>query len=68
MEDMHGMSTEEFRKAGYALIDWICDYREKVKDLPVRSLVKPVGISNLLHSTRHESLMNISYLHVSEGI
>ncbi len=42
MEDMHGMSTEEFRKAGYALIDWICDYREKVKDLPVRSLVKPV--------------------------
>ena len=35
------MNTEEFRKYGHQLIDWIADYRAHVADLPVRSQVKP---------------------------
>lgn len=35
------MSPEEFRRAGYALIDWIADYRQRVENLPVLSQVKP---------------------------
>lgn len=35
------MNTEEFRKIGHQLIDWIADYRERIPDLPVRSRVEP---------------------------
>jgi aromatic-L-amino-acid decarboxylase len=34
-----GMTPEEFRSAGHALIDWIADYRERVPQLPVRARV-----------------------------
>ncbi|RPJ24680.1 MAG: aspartate aminotransferase family protein [Chloroflexi bacterium] len=35
------MNTEEFRKVGHQLIDWIADYRAHIADLPVRSRVEP---------------------------
>ncbi|MGB8983493.1 MAG: pyridoxal-dependent decarboxylase [Anaerolineales bacterium] len=35
------MNTEEFRKVGHQLIDWIADYRDRIPDLPVRSRVEP---------------------------
>jgi aromatic-L-amino-acid/L-tryptophan decarboxylase len=35
------MTPDEFRKHGYALIDWITDYIEHVGDLPVGSQVRP---------------------------
>ena len=35
------MNTEEFRKIGHQLIDWIADYRAHIADLPVRSRVEP---------------------------
>ena len=35
------MTPEEFRRVGHRLIDWIADYRAKVKDLPVRSSANP---------------------------
>ncbi len=35
------MSPEEFRRAGYAAIDWIVHYMEWVETLPVLSQVKP---------------------------
>lgn len=35
------MDTEEFRKIGHQLIDWIADYRSHISDLPVRSRVEP---------------------------
>lgn len=35
------MSAEEFRRHGYALVDWIADYRKRVESLPVLSAVKP---------------------------
>ena len=35
------MSPDEFRRSGYALIDWIADYQQRVETLPVLSQVKP---------------------------
>jgi aromatic-L-amino-acid decarboxylase len=35
------MNTEEFRRRGHELIDWIADYRTHVEDFPVRSEVRP---------------------------
>ncbi len=35
------MSAEEFRRHGYAMIDWIASYYERVENLPVLSQVKP---------------------------
>ncbi len=35
------MTPEEFRRHGYAVIDWIADYMRRVADLPVLSDVRP---------------------------
>jgi len=35
------MTTDEFRKHGHALIDWIADYYENVESYPVLSPVEP---------------------------
>ncbi|MCB0047588.1 MAG: aspartate aminotransferase family protein [Caldilineaceae bacterium] len=35
------MTPEEFRKAGYQLIDWLADYRTTVGERPVMSQVQP---------------------------
>ncbi|MEM9493939.1 MAG: pyridoxal-dependent decarboxylase, partial [Myxococcota bacterium] len=35
------MSSDEFRQWGHALIDWIADYRDRVKSLPVLSRAQP---------------------------
>jgi aromatic-L-amino-acid decarboxylase len=35
------MSPDEFRRWGYALIDWIAGYREHIEDFPVLSQVAP---------------------------
>ncbi|MCM3904777.1 MAG: pyridoxal-dependent decarboxylase [Pyrinomonadaceae bacterium] len=35
------MSTEEFRRFGHELIDWISDYFERIEDLPVLSQISP---------------------------
>ncbi len=35
------MDTEEFRRAGHRLIDWIADYRAQVASLPVSRPVEP---------------------------
>lgn len=29
----------QFRRRGYEMIDWVCDYHSRVGDLPVRSQV-----------------------------
>ena len=42
------MSAEEFRRNGYALIDWLASYVEEVGDLPVYSRVKPGDIASML--------------------
>ncbi|MBK8958535.1 MAG: aspartate aminotransferase family protein [Proteobacteria bacterium] len=35
------LSPEQFREAGYALIDWLVDYRARVAELPVKSPLAP---------------------------
>ena len=42
------MSSAEFRNTGYAVIDWIADYYEKVDSYPVLSQVKPGDIRSSL--------------------
>src|SRR4051794_10312355 len=38
------MTSEEFRRHGHAVIDWIADYRERLESLPVLSQVSPGDI------------------------
>ena len=42
------MKSEEFRKNGHAMIDWMAEYMESVENLPVRSQVKPGDIASSL--------------------
>ena len=35
------MSSEEFRRHGHELIDWIADYFERIEELPVLSQIEP---------------------------
>ena len=42
------MSPEEFRKNGYAVIDWIANYLDTVGDLPVWSEVEPGDIAAMI--------------------
>ena len=35
------MTTDEFRKQGYKVIDWLVEYYENIEDYPVLSQVKP---------------------------
>jgi aromatic-L-amino-acid decarboxylase len=35
------MSPEEFRRWGYAVVDWVADYQRRVASLPVLSRVQP---------------------------
>ena len=39
-ETSYHMSPEEFRKHGYAVIDWIVDYQKRVESMPVLSTVQ----------------------------
>lgn len=45
------MTPEEFRKAGYQLIDWIADYRANVGDRPVMSQVSVGEIESQIGPT-----------------
>ncbi len=38
------MDTNEFRRLGHALVDWIAEYRERMPALPVMSAVAPGSI------------------------
>ena len=42
------MSSEEFRKQGKQMIDWIADYYENIEKYPVLSQVKPGEIKSQL--------------------
>jgi aromatic-L-amino-acid decarboxylase len=35
------MTSDEFRRHGHAVVDWIADYRDRIESLPVLSQVKP---------------------------
>jgi aromatic-L-amino-acid decarboxylase len=42
------MTTDEFRKQGHAVINWIADYYEHIEDFPVLSQVQPGDIRSTL--------------------
>lgn len=44
------MNSDEFRKNAYAVIDWIADYMDGVRDYPVRAQVAPGVVRKELHS------------------
>ena len=48
------MSPEAFRRAGYALIDWLVDYRGRVDELPVKSRLVPGDVRALLPTAAPE--------------
>ncbi|MEA1902713.1 MAG: aminotransferase class I/II-fold pyridoxal phosphate-dependent enzyme [Actinomycetota bacterium] len=48
------MSPEEFRAAGYALIDWLVAYRESIEDRPVYPNVEPGDIAALIPDSAPE--------------
>lgn len=35
------MTSDEFRKRGHEIVDWVADYRERLRDLPVMSQKAP---------------------------
>ncbi len=45
------MTTEEFRRHGRAVVDWIADYYDRLESLPVLSPVKPGAIRAALPAT-----------------
>lgn len=56
-EHLHGnMSSEDFRRAGHAMIDWIADYLDRdVARYPVRSQVEPGWLRPQLPASAPES-------------
>src|SRR5438552_9548848 len=45
------MSTEEFRRFGHEIVDWIADYFERIEELPVLAQVEPGELSAQLPSS-----------------
>lgn len=45
------MNTDEFRRWGHTLIDWLADYQDRVEQYPVVSKVKPGEIRAQLSAT-----------------
>jgi aromatic-L-amino-acid decarboxylase len=48
------MTPDDFRKAGYRVVDWIADYRKTVESRPVMSRVKPGEIRAMLPASPPE--------------
>ena len=42
------MTTDEFRRLGHAMIEWVANYRETVEDRPVMSQVAPGDVKRFL--------------------
>jgi aromatic-L-amino-acid decarboxylase len=47
-KNSYHMSTEEFRRNGHAVIDWIADYYANIEKFPVMSRVTPGAIRSSL--------------------
>src|SRR5438270_878308 len=45
------MSTEEFRRFGHEIVDWIADYFERIEELPVLAQIEPGELKAQLPSS-----------------
>ena len=48
------MSPDEFRRHGYAMVDWVADYMSQVEDLPIIPPVEPGEIRAMLPAAAPE--------------
>lgn len=48
--NLNDMSSEEFRKNGYKLVDWITDYIKDIEKYPPLSQVNPGDILKGFHN------------------
>lgn len=48
------MPSDEFRKHGYAIIDWIADYNDRMETLPVLSQIEPGALAAALPTSAPE--------------
>lgn len=53
--DLGDMPADEFRKHGYAMVDWIADYFENIETFPVLSQIEPGSLKATLPSSPPES-------------
>ena len=42
------MDSDEFRRVGHQLVDWMADYLDHVEDLPIRARVRPGEVAAAL--------------------
>ncbi|MGI9529392.1 MAG: pyridoxal-dependent decarboxylase [Acidimicrobiia bacterium] len=56
------MTPEEFRRNGYAVVDWVANYLETVESYPVMAQVEPGEISAMLPSSAPEAGEDFSAL------
>ena len=49
------MNSDEFRRHGHTLVDWIADYMEGVRDYPVRAQVSPGDVRSQLPAVPPEA-------------
>jgi aromatic-L-amino-acid decarboxylase len=49
------MPPEEFRRYGYAIVDWIAEYFEHIEDFPVLSQIEPGSLAASLPSSAPET-------------
>ncbi len=49
------MPAEEFRRHGYAVVDWLADYFERMETLPVLSQIEPDSLRNSLPDSAPET-------------
>jgi aromatic-L-amino-acid decarboxylase len=45
------MDTQEFRRVGHDLVDWIADYFDRIEDLPVLAAIEPGDLKSQLPSS-----------------
>ncbi len=54
-KNLGDMPTEEFKKYGYQLVDWICSYFENIETYPVLSKNRPGDLTRALPESAPES-------------
>lgn len=59
---MSDLDPEEFRRLGYAVVDWIAGYRDGIGGLPVRAPVEPGWVRSQLPRTLPEAPQGLDAL------